>query len=103
MLLITDGLDRDAAAGLEAEMVRLRKSCKRLIWLNPLLRYGGYQAKARGARAMRPHVDEFRSVHNLDSLAQLVRALGRLDGRRVLAGHNGAIRGLGSGLSLAGA
>ncbi len=83
VLLISDGLDRDAAAGLEAEMVRLHKSCRRLIWLNPLLRYAAYEAKTQGARAMRPHVDEVRSVHNLESMAQLVGALGRPGGGRL--------------------
>lgn len=75
VLLITDGLDRDAAAGLAEEMERLHKSCRRLIWLNPLLRYEGYEPKTAGARAMMPHVDEFRPVHNLDSLAKLSDAL----------------------------
>jgi uncharacterized protein with von Willebrand factor type A (vWA) domain len=75
VLLITDGLDREGAAGLEEEMERLHKSCKRLIWLNPLLRYGGYEPKSQGNRAMLPHVDEFRPVHNLDSLAGLIGAL----------------------------
>lgn len=80
VVLITDGLDRDAGAGLGAVMERLRKSCRRLIWLNPLLRYEGFQPKSLGVQAMLPHVDAFRSVHNLDSLAELAEALTR-DGR----------------------
>lgn len=75
VLLITDGLDREGAAGLEEEMERLHKSCSRLIWLNPLLRYGAYEPKSQGNRAMLPHVDEFRPVHNLESLAGLIAAL----------------------------
>ena len=75
VLLITDGLDRDAAEGLEDEVVRLHKSCRRLIWLNPLLRYDRYEPKSLGARALLPNVDDFRSVHNLESLDQLTRAL----------------------------
>ena len=75
VLLITDGLDRDAAEGLEHEIVRLHKSCRRLIWLNPLLRYDRYEPKSLGARALLPHVDDFRSVHNLQSLHQLSDAL----------------------------
>jgi uncharacterized protein with von Willebrand factor type A (vWA) domain len=75
VLLITDGLDREGAAGLDEEMMRLHKSCRRLIWLNPLLRYEGYEPRSQGNRAMLPHVDEFRPVHNLDSLASLVAAL----------------------------
>ncbi|MDH3739206.1 MAG: VWA domain-containing protein [Alphaproteobacteria bacterium] len=77
VLLITDGLDRDAAEGLDDEIVRLHKSCRRLIWLNPLLRYDRYEPKSLGARALLPHVDDFRSVHNLQSLQQLSDALSR--------------------------
>jgi uncharacterized protein with von Willebrand factor type A (vWA) domain len=76
VLLITDGLERDHIVGLSSEMERLRKSCRRLIWLNPLLRFDGFEARARGVRAMLPHVDEFRSVHNLNALADLCAALG---------------------------
>ncbi|MER9366279.1 VWA domain-containing protein [Mesorhizobium sp. M0518] len=75
VLLITDGLERDDVAGLSEEMERLHKSCRRLIWLNPLLRFDGFQARARGVKTMLPHVDEFRSVHNLDALADLCASL----------------------------
>lgn len=75
MLLISDGLDRDAGAGLAREMERLHKSCRRLIWLNPLLRYAEFEAKPAGVRAMLPHVDDFLPVHNLNSLAQLAAVL----------------------------
>ncbi|MCS6890890.1 MAG: VWA domain-containing protein [Rhodovarius sp.] len=75
VLLITDGLDRDGAAGLSAAMERLHRSSRRLIWLNPLLRYAGFEPKSQGIRAMLPHVDEFRPVHNLHSLRELVSAL----------------------------
>jgi uncharacterized protein len=75
VLLITDGLDREGASGLAEEMERLSKSCSRLIWLNPLLRYGAYEPKSQGNKAMLPFVDEFRPVHNLESLAGLVAAL----------------------------
>jgi uncharacterized protein with von Willebrand factor type A (vWA) domain len=60
VLLITDGLDRDAGEGLEREMERLHKSCRRLIWLNPLLRWEGYAPLAAGSRAIIKHVDDFR-------------------------------------------
>ena len=81
VLLITDGLEREGVELLGAEMDRLHRSCRRLIWLNPLLRFGGFEARARGVKAMLPHVDEFRPVHNLLSLADLVSALtaGRAD------------------------
>ncbi|MCU0888992.1 MAG: VWA domain-containing protein, partial [Rubritepida sp.] len=49
----------------------------RLIWLNPLLRYAGFQPKSQGIRAMLPHVHDFRPVHNLASLRELVDALSR--------------------------
>ena len=76
VLLITDGLDRDGAAGLSEATERLRRSCRRLIWLNPLLRFEGFQPKSQGVRAMLPHVHEFRPVHNLNSLKALIEALG---------------------------
>ncbi|MDR7031934.1 VWA domain-containing protein [Mesorhizobium sp. BE184] len=76
VLLITDGLERDDTAGLSQEMERLQKSCRRLIWLNPLLRFDGFEARARGVRAMLPYVDEFRSVHNLEALGDLCASLG---------------------------
>ena len=76
VLLITDGLDAEAGEGLGAQMERLRKSCRRLVWLNPLLRYEGFEARPAGIRAMLPHVDDFLPVHNLESLAQLARVLG---------------------------
>jgi uncharacterized protein with von Willebrand factor type A (vWA) domain len=75
VILITDGLDRDAGTGLAREMDRLRRSCRRLIWLNPLLRYPGFEPKSLGMRAMMPYVDEFRPVHNLASLEELIGAL----------------------------
>jgi uncharacterized protein with von Willebrand factor type A (vWA) domain len=75
VLLITDGLERDGGDELAFEMDRMHRSCRRLIWLNPLLRFSGFEAKARGIRAMLPHVDELRPIHNLDAMAGLVRAL----------------------------
>jgi uncharacterized protein len=56
-------------------MDRLHRSCRRLIWLNPLLRFDGFEARAKGVRTMLPHVDELRPIHNLQSMAELVRAL----------------------------
>ena len=79
VLLITDGLDREAAEGVAEQMQRLHKSCRRLIWLNPLLRYDAFQPKSSGARAMLPHVDDFRPVHNLESLGDLAGALSASD------------------------
>ena len=77
VLLVTDGLDRDGAHGLAENMQRLHRSCRRLIWLNPLLRWDGFEPKSQGIRAMLPEVDEFRPVHNLASLRALVETLSR--------------------------
>jgi uncharacterized protein with von Willebrand factor type A (vWA) domain len=77
VLLITDGLDRDGALGLGENMDRLHRSSRRLIWLNPLLRWAGFEPKSQGIRAMLPHVDEFRPVHNLVSLRAIVELLSR--------------------------
>ncbi|PLX37167.1 MAG: VWA domain-containing protein [Hyphomicrobiales bacterium] len=75
VLLITDGLERDSDEDLAHEMDRLHRSCRRLVWLNPLLRFDGFEARARGVRAMLPHVDEFRAIHSLDAIAGLCEAL----------------------------
>jgi uncharacterized protein len=75
LLLITDGLERDSLDPLEAEMERLAKSSRRIVWVNPLLRFGDFAAKAGGIRAMLPYVDSFRPIHNLASMADLCRAL----------------------------
>jgi uncharacterized protein with von Willebrand factor type A (vWA) domain len=75
VLLISDGLERDGADTLAFEMDRLHRSCRRLIWLNPLLRFEGFEARAKGVRTMLPYVDELRPIHNLESMAGLVRAL----------------------------
>ncbi len=78
VLLVTDGLDRDGARGITTEAARLRRSCRRLIWLNPLLRYDGFEPRAAGIRALLGEVDEHRPVHNLESLDQLAAALSSL-------------------------
>ncbi|MCX7322335.1 MAG: VWA domain-containing protein [Hyphomicrobiales bacterium] len=75
VLLISDGLEREADSQLAFEMDRLHRSCRRLIWLNPLLRFDGFEPKAQGIKMMLPHVDEFRPVHNLSSIDGLIKAL----------------------------
>ncbi|HEX6792558.1 MAG TPA: VWA domain-containing protein [Casimicrobiaceae bacterium] len=75
VLLISDGLDADAGEGLAFEAERLAKSCTRLVWLNPLLRYAGFEARPAGIRALLPHVDDFMPVHNLQTLTDLAKAL----------------------------
>ena len=82
VLLFTDGLEREGGEDLAREMERLKKSCRRLVWLNPLLRFDAFEAKALGIRAMLPYVDEFRAIHNLASMRQLCEALSGESGGR---------------------
>lgn len=75
VLLVTDGLEHADLELLEREAALLARSCRRLVWLNPLLRYERFQPRARGVRALLPHVDDFLPVHNVDSLEALARVL----------------------------
>ena len=77
VLLISDGLDAEGGEGLVFEAERLAKSCARLVWVNPLLRYAGFEPRPAGIRALLPHVDDFLPVHNLASLQDLALALTR--------------------------
>ena len=77
VLLISDGLDAESGAGLDEAMERLSKSCRRLVWLNPLLRYADFEARPAGIRAMLPWVDDFLPVHSLASLEALAGTLSR--------------------------
>ena len=79
VLLITDGLERDDPDALSREMQRLHLSSRRLIWLNPLLRWDGFAPKARGIAAMLPHVDSFRAGHSIASLEELAQVILRPD------------------------
>jgi len=79
VVMISDGWDRGDPALLSAEMARLQRSCRRLIWLNPLLGAPGYQPLTQGIRAALPYVDAFLPVHNLKSLEALARILGEVD------------------------
>jgi uncharacterized protein len=85
VLLITDGLDADVGQGLSEEMDRLHRSCRQLIWLNPLLRYEGFEARPAGIRAMLPHVDKFLPAHNMQSLLDLASVLEGKETRRMAA------------------
>ncbi len=75
VMLISDGLDRDAGHDLTTQMERLHKSCHQLIWLNPLLRFEEFEPRAAGVRLMLPHVDAFLPAHNIESLTDLARSL----------------------------
>ncbi|MBC7157173.1 MAG: VWA domain-containing protein, partial [Rhodobacteraceae bacterium] len=54
VVLISDGLDRGEAGVLAREMERLHLSARRLVWVNPLLRWDGFAPRAGGVRAMLP-------------------------------------------------
>ncbi|GKY89987.1 vWA domain-containing protein [Sinisalibacter aestuarii] len=82
VMLITDGLERGDPDQLGREAERLALSCRRLIWLNPLLRWEAFEPKAGGIRALLPHVDSFHACHSLDSIADLTRALATGGGMR---------------------
>jgi len=79
VMIISDGWDRGEPRALAVEMERLQKSCHRLIWLNPLIGSEGYQPMTQGLLAALPYVDDFLSVRNLNSLAELGRQLSTLD------------------------
>ena len=79
VLLITDGLDRDDPDRLAREMERLHLSARRVIWINPLLRWEGFAPKARGIAAMLPHVDSFRAGHSIASLEDLAATISQPD------------------------
>ncbi len=83
VVLFTDGLEREGVDELARAIERLRRSSRRVIWVNPLLRFDGFSARAGGVRAILPHVDAFRPIHNLASMADLCEALagGREDGK----------------------
>ena len=76
VILLSDGLERDPETDLDFQMQRLRRSCRQLIWMNPMLRYAQFEPKAAGVRTMLPHVDQFIPAHNVDSLLDLARLLG---------------------------
>jgi len=75
VLLVTDGLDRDDHTGLGRAAAQLHRMAHEVVWLNPLLRFDGFEPRAAGVRAILPHVDRFLPVHNLASLADLGREL----------------------------
>jgi uncharacterized protein with von Willebrand factor type A (vWA) domain len=75
VLLVSDGLEQGDTAALAHEAQRLALACRRLVWLNPLLRYEGFEPRAAGVRALLPFVDEHLPVHNVASLEALARGL----------------------------
>jgi uncharacterized protein len=72
---VSDGLEHGDLNALAFEMERLHKSCRQLVWLNPLLRFDRFEPRAGGIRAMLPHVDRFLPAHNIHSLSALADVL----------------------------
>jgi uncharacterized protein len=78
VLLITDGLDTGESHELEASLQWLKRHCKSLCWLNPLLRFEAYQPLAKGASVLERYADAKIAIHNLTHLEQLAKALARV-------------------------
>ena len=78
VLLITDGLDTGEPELLEQQLLWLKRHARRVLWLNPLLRFEGYAPLARGAAMLHRHADAMLAVHNLSALEQLARSLAAL-------------------------
>jgi uncharacterized protein with von Willebrand factor type A (vWA) domain len=78
VLIISDGWDRGDPQLLGNEMMRLQRSCYRLIWLNPLLGSPRYQPLTRGMQAALPYIDDFLPVHNMESLELLADHLAKI-------------------------
>ena len=84
VLIISDGWDRGEPELLAKESSRLQRSCRRLIWLNPLAGSPTYQPLTKGMQTALPYVDDFLPIHNLNSLAALASHLGSLSPQRSL-------------------
>jgi uncharacterized protein with von Willebrand factor type A (vWA) domain len=92
VVLLSDGLEREPTPLLAAEMARLRRSCRQLIWLNPLLRYEGFEARAAGIVAMLPHVHALRPAHAVSNLLDLARAIDGRPQRRTIREYGAGLR-----------
>ncbi|MFZ0128416.1 MAG: VWA domain-containing protein [Candidatus Dormiibacterota bacterium] len=102
VLIISDGWDRGDPDQLGREMARLRRSCHRLIWLNPLLGSAAYQPETRGMAAALPHCDDFLSAHSVDALDALGKLLAQLPRRVSRSSRGAAAASAGDGAAAAG-
>jgi uncharacterized protein with von Willebrand factor type A (vWA) domain len=78
VLMITDGLDTGEPAELASELAWLRRRCRQLLWLNPLLRFDGYAPVARGAAELHRQAHAMLAVHNIEKLQDLALSLAAL-------------------------
>ena len=78
VLLISDGLDTGVPINLQSEVQWLKRHCRQLFWLNPLLRFEGYAPLASGAQVLHQHADGMLAVHNLSKLEDLAQAISKL-------------------------
>ncbi len=78
VVIISDGWDRGDVSLLEREMQDLKRRCKKIIWLNPLLASDNYEPLCKGMQAALPYLDLFLSVHNVNSLIALGRSLQKM-------------------------
>lgn len=78
VMIVSDGYDTGPAEDLGAEMQALRRRCRRIAWLNPMIGWQGYAPEAQGMKAALPHVDLFAPAHNLKSLQSLEPYLARI-------------------------
>lgn len=82
VILVSDGLDGEDSSTLEHEVDRLHRSCRHLMWLNPLLRFTGFEAKASGIKAILRHVDSVHAIHSLRHVGDVAAALATAVPRR---------------------
>ena len=91
VLIVSDGWDRGDPDLLNNELARVRRSCRRLVWLNPLLGSAGYEPLTRGMQTALRHVDDFLPVHNLASLEHLAEHLRTLRPRSVVSRQSSGV------------
>ena len=87
VVVLTDGLERDTDGDLAFQMARLRRTCRYLFWLNPMLRYAEFEPRAWGVRTMLPHVDAFLPAHNVNRLSAVVDLLGQASSGHLAVDH----------------